>query len=177
MLRIIRNLLYRGIPARFDSDFPLEDSVRRLREATKRSVFSELTRQSAVGTVSERKVKLQRVIPFFGNSWKPIFIGEFLIDHGRVVLDGQFTMFTSTKVFNTIWFGFAIVWTLLSCFFAVGTAVAPNLPPDVRLTVLFPLIGIAFICVGLLMVRFGWWSSRGDIAYLSNVIKQALTAT
>ena len=77
------DFLYSDIPASFTSDFPLTVSVERLRERTNRTVFSALLRQAAVGPVTESRVRLQRVIPLFGNSFKPIFVGRFERIEGR----------------------------------------------------------------------------------------------
>ena len=52
-------LLYESTPAEFRSTFGLEESVERLRAATKRSVFSSLGETAAVGKVSEQGVRLQ----------------------------------------------------------------------------------------------------------------------
>ena len=97
------NFLFGSVPVQFPSDFPLAESVARLRARTKRSVFLSLFERSAAGPVTESRVLLQRVIPFFGNSFKPVFVGAFTQSHGRVVLEGRFTMLLFTKVFMTIW--------------------------------------------------------------------------
>jgi hypothetical protein len=81
------------IPASFKSDYTLEESVSNLRKATNRTVFSNLFKQSAVGRVDKTKVRLQRVIPFFGNSFKPIFVGNFVERDSGVFLDGKWTTF------------------------------------------------------------------------------------
>ena len=68
--------LFGNVPARFSSEFSVRESVKRLRERTKRSVFSAILREAAVGPVSESGVRLQRVLPLFANSVKPIFVGK-----------------------------------------------------------------------------------------------------
>ncbi len=176
MLKRFFSFLYGDIPARFPSDFSLSESVARLREGTKRSIFSALLRQAAVGRVTASRVRLQRVIPFFGNSFKPIFVGTFTESHGRVVLEGRFTMFLFSKVFMTVWLAFAVVWTLLAAF-AVIMAVSDN-PGKLGgqpMTLLFPLVGVAFFVAGVAFVRFSWWLSRKDMTFLEPVIRQALS--
>src|SRR3989442_9859820 len=106
MIKAAFRFLYGDVPVRFPSAFSLAESVMRLRASTKRSVFLSLFHQSAVGPVHESRVRLQRVIPFFGNSFKPIFIGAFHQDHGGVFLEGSFTMFLFSKVFMTVWLTF-----------------------------------------------------------------------
>jgi hypothetical protein len=153
----------------------LPESVARLRACTKRSVFSSLFHQAAVGPVSESQVRLQRLIPFFGNSFKPIFVGAFHQDNGRVVLEGRFTMFLFSKVFMTVWLTLALVSTILA---AIGV-LRPvqdglgNLDGG-RMT-LVPLIGIGFFFFGILFVRGCWWLSRNDMTYLTSVIQAALS--
>jgi hypothetical protein len=82
MLTRVFNFLFGNVPVQFPSEFPLSESVARLRARTKRSVFVSLFERSAAGPVTGSRVRLQRVIPLFGNSFKPIFVER----HGRVVL-------------------------------------------------------------------------------------------
>jgi hypothetical protein len=168
--------LFGGIPVRFKSAYPLQESIDRLRSQTKRSVFAGLFRQEAVGRVSEQKVRLQRVIPFFGNSFKPVFRGQFRHDTDAVILEGQFTRFTFTKVFMGSWLGFGVLWILLSGVISLGTALKPDKTFDDYVTIFLPAFGAGVLTLGYLLVRFGWWWSRGDIEYLSSVIRQALDA-
>src|SRR5437016_13971963 len=100
------DLIYGSYRAEFESDFDLCESIQRLSAATSRSVFSAWTHQAAVGKVSESRVSLQRVIPFFGNAGKPFFVGEFVVRNGRTILSGRFTLHWSAKVFMSGWFGF-----------------------------------------------------------------------
>ena|SRR5438552_5370954 len=168
MIRSALNYLYGDVPARFLSAFSLSESVARLRARTKRSVFASLLHESAVGPVGESRVRLQRVIPLFGNSFKPIFVGAFHHEHGRVVLEGRFTMFLFSKIFMTTWLTFALVWTILAALSVLralrGEAMAA-LPP---------LFGIGFFVFGIALVRTSWWLSRNDIPYLTSVIQAAL---
>jgi hypothetical protein len=178
MVREIFGALYGDIPARFLSDFSLMESVARLRQRTERSVFSSLFHQTAVGPVTESRVRLQRVIPFFGNSFKPIFVGKFAHSHGRIVLEGRFTMFLFTKVFMTCWLVFFLVAAILStlaAFNAVGEDLARV--RDEPIASFSPLVAIMFLVAGVLFVRGCWWLSRNDIVFLTSVIRDALTKT
>jgi hypothetical protein len=175
MVKRFFNFLYGDIPARFPSDFPLMASVERLRGRTKRTVFSALFRQAAVGPVTESRVRLQRVIPLFGNSFKPIFVGRFEHSQGRVVLNGRFTMFLFSKIFMTAWLAFALVWTTIAAAAALQ-AVGPNaakLQKD-PMPLFFPLIGVLFFFGGVALVRGCWWLSRRDMTFLTAVIQAAL---
>jgi hypothetical protein len=175
MLKRFFNFLYGDIPVRFPSDFALMKSVERLRERTRRSVFSALFRQAAVGPVSESRVRLQRVIPLFANSFKPIFVGRFHQSHGRVVLEGRFTMFLFSKIFMTSWMAFALVWTAVALA-ATLRAVGQNHTKlyEGAVALLVPLVGVLFFLVGVGFLRGCWWLSRNDMVFLVSVIEAAL---
>jgi len=175
MVKRLFNFLYRDVPAQFPSDFSLMASVERLRGRTKRTVFSALFRQAAVGPVTESKVRLQRIIPLFGNSFKPIFVGRFEHSHGRVILQGRFTMFLFSKIFMTAWLGFALVLTIIAAAATLQTVMGSDANPQKDpMTLLFPLVGIGFFLAGVAFVRGCWWLSRSDIAFLTSVIQAAL---
>ena len=99
------HFLYDSTPAEFRSAYGIAESVERLGAATKRSVFSALGETTAVGKVSEKVVRLQRVIPMVGNSFKLFFIGHFEVRGEVTVLIGKFAMLPLVKVFMSFWFG------------------------------------------------------------------------
>jgi hypothetical protein len=176
LLRRIFHELFGGIPVRFASAYPLETSIERLRSRTRKSPFGGLFQEGVAGRVSEEKVSLRRVIPFFSNGFKPVFKGRFKREANGVVLEGQFTKFFVTKIVMGFSFGFVVLWTLLSCVIALGTALMPDKSLGVSLTIFFPLIGASTLIAGYALVRLGAPWSRNDIAYLSGVITQALGA-
>ena len=159
-------LLYESTPAEFRSTFGLEESVERLRAATKRSVFSSLSETAAVGKVSEQSVRLQRVIPMVRNSFKPFFVGRFEVRDGVTVLKGRFTMGLFAKIFISCWFGMTLA-------FAGGTLLGSiRSPTAIRsFWVLQPFVMLGF---GVVLVAAGKWFSRNDAAWLSTVIEEAL---
>ena len=63
MIRALFDFLWHGLPARFDSDFDLPESVRRLTLASVRPGMSEALYPVAEGTVSAERVRLTRVVP------------------------------------------------------------------------------------------------------------------
>jgi len=175
MIKRFFSFLYGDIPAQFQSDFPLRESVQRLRDRTRRSVFSSLFRQGAVGPITESRVRLQRHVPWFGNSFKPIFVGRFYHSQGRVVLEGRFTMFLFSKVFMTVWLAFALVWTILAALAALkGAGQNPAGSQHDLVGLLIPLGGVLFFLAGIGFVRGCWWLSRNDMAFLESVIRGAL---
>jgi len=160
------DLLYGAYRVEFESDFDLPESVRRLSAATSRTIFLTWTHQAAVGKVSESRVSLQRVIPFFGNSMKPFFCGEFHVRDGRTILSGRFTLHWFTKAFLSVWFGFC----LLFCLFTAATAFLHS-DQDV---VWLPLVPFGMLLWGIWLLWFGKWLSN-DIAWLSERIEKALS--
>jgi hypothetical protein len=165
VIQWFRDLLYGSVPASFDSAFGLEESVQRLADATGRSVFSHMFVERAVGTVTPHRVSLRRVVPLASNSYKPFFIGAFETQGGRAVLVGRFTMNRWVKVFMSFWFGFLVVWTLLALF-SFAARIAPWWDP---------LIGVAMMGFGVVLLRGAKWFTRNDVAWLSNVIRAALS--
>lgn len=178
MVSRIPHLLFGHVPLELRSAFPLQESVERLKTATKRSVFSTLFCEAAVGCVTASRVRLQRVIPMFGNSFKPVFVGHFVEVGSTVVLRGQFTMFLFSKVFMSVWLSFALVWTILATVAGFGAGTSPSAPQTHHSPAasLFPFIGIAFFLAGVAFLRFCWWLSRGDIDYLKTTMVRALDA-
>ena len=146
--------------------FDVDQSVRRLTDATGRTVFAAVFQQRAVGKVSASRVSLQRIIPFVANSFKPYFIGEFRVSDHRVVLSGRFTMHWSSRLFMSFWFGGCVFWTLL-----VAAAVLKNGDANYWWA---PFLGVGMICAGALLVCVGKWFARNDVAWLSRVIRESL---
>ena len=161
LLRMLRAFQSQGFE--FPSAYGLAESVARLKAATRRSVFSDMAHQAAVGRVSERRVRLQRSVPLVGNSFKPFFVGRFIERAGHVVLVGQFRMLWLVRVFLAVWFGVLTVgtvsWTVLRephQWTAIGAC-------------------LAMYAAGGALVYGGQWLSRKDAAYLSSVIRSALS--
>jgi hypothetical protein len=170
-IKRIAEYFYRSIPTAFASDFPAPEAVSRLRNATRRSVLAAFLTECAVGPVSQERVRLQRLIPFVGNSFKPIFVGSFVERNGRTMLDGRFTLFRFTKIFMTFWFTFILLWTTLASAAVIFDVGLVREQPQM---LLLPVGGVALFLVGLGFLRFGWWISRRDVDFLSAVISGAL---
>lgn len=161
----LSGFLYGSVPALFTSELSVSDASARLAKVVKPSVFSALSEESAVGTVTEEKVKIERVIPFVGSSYKPLFIGTFEQANVRTVLSGHFIPALSARVGITIWLGLVLLWTVLS----IVAVAQKNMPYW-----WFPLPGIGMFIFGLALVRVCKWFSRNDIDWLSKVICEAL---
>jgi hypothetical protein len=159
-------LLYDSTPAEFRSAYKIAESVERLSAATRRSVFSALGETAAVGKVSEKVVRLQRVIPMVGNSFKPFFIGHFEVRGEETVLIGQFTMLPLVKVFMSFWFGL--------CGLFAAAVLLGGLKPQGPNAMIFLLQPFLMICGGIALVAAGKWFARNDVAWLSALIATAL---
>jgi hypothetical protein len=167
MIRKLFGILYGSSPADFVSVFGVEESVARLANATKRSVFQAIAEQAAVGEVSRERVRLSRVRPFVGNSFRTFYVGEFVETDGRVRLQGRFTLSRGTKAFMTLWFGLVLVWTALALTYAI-------LAEDAEAW-LFPLAGVAMLAAGLGLLVLFKRLAGSDRPWLSNVIEGALS--
>jgi hypothetical protein len=166
VIRASLGFIYSSIPAEFKSVYGLSESVTRLRTATRRSAFGVLAQQAATGPVSESRVRLQRVIPMLGNSFKPFFFGRFETRGDCVYLTGRFTMLGLVKAFITFWLG---------CALAMGIASAATIVNKHGGDWLLALgSGLGMFGAGLAVVGFGKWLARNDVAWLSNTIRTAL---
>ncbi len=158
--------LFPTVPAVFPSDYPLAESIFRLREATVESSFDAMFRQAALGGVAER-VWLTRSIPFVGTSNRPRFLGSFQQRARGVVLSGNFGTPPLNKVGTLLSLGFVLCVEIQVCIGALAG----------RTTVWWvPLPGLGFVALGVGSLKLGQWFARNDVAWLSDVITRALTA-
>lgn len=164
MIQSVTQFLYGSTPAEFKSAFGLQESVERLRAATKRSAFSALAQSAAVGPVKETKVRLQRVIPMFQNSFKPSFFGRFDVRPDGVYLSGRFSLLPLVKIFMTFWLGGTIV---IGVVFGAGAQSQGASP--------WGMLGcFGMTAFGIGLIALGKWLARNDADWLSNVIRTAL---
>ena len=157
--------LYGSLAKDFPSAFNLEESVERLAAASETPNYRSTT-DTAIGKVSVSRVRLHRYNPRVGNGLKPLFVGRFVRERGRVVLRGRFTVSPFGKSFMTIWFAFLLFMT----FFGVKHV----LTADPRAWPL-PLTGAGLLAFGAVMV---WWCNRlgrDDVAWLSELITRSLS--
>ena len=167
MLHWLFNFLYGATPVRFESQYSVHESVARLAAVVKPLIFSSLSRPCAVGTVTEKKVSIQRVIPLVGNAWKPFFYGSFSSQGSGAVLVGAFKFSVFTRVFMSIWFGFIAFWTVLATTIVITKSTNQFW---------FPLFGVGMFAAGTAMVHAGKWFARNDLSWLSQLIAGTLEA-
>jgi hypothetical protein len=168
MLRWFVCLLHDSTPVEFLSAYGLAESVDRLSAVTKRSVFFALEETTAVGKVSEKIVRLQRVIPMVRNSFKPFFVGHFEVRGDVTVLIGKFTMLPLAKVFMSFWF--------VMCGLFAGAVLLGRFKPEGPNATFFLLQPFLMIGGGIALVAAGKWFARNDAAWLSELIATALGA-
>ena len=166
MCRWLVRLLYGSTPAEFRSAYGLAESIERLSAESKRSVFSALTETTAVGKVSEKVVRLQRVIPMISNSFKPFFMGHFEVRGEVTLLIGKFTMLPFVKVFMSFWLGM--------CGLYAGTVLLFGFKSPAPNATLFLAQPFLMIGAGIALVAAGKWFARNDVAWLSEFIATAL---
>lgn len=158
--------LFGSIPARFPSDFDIEESIARLRAVVRPFRIGNLFEECAVGKVTESHVSLQRVIPLVGNSSKPFFKGRFVIEDGRVVLDGRLTMLLFVKIGTGVFIAFSLFFAVLGA--VVWAQGAPHGP-------LMPFVGLGFALLIVIITWVGRWFARNDVQWLSSLIAATLS--
>ena len=158
--------LFRTKPAIFESSYSLDESVERLSKITKKHFYLSLTKQGLVGKVSQNKVAVTRIIPFWGNAFKPVFKGTFQTQDNKVVLCGNFTMDFFSKALMAWGFGLCIFITL-DGIIAFLTKKTENWS-----MALSGLGGVLFLFGFLRLMQ---WGSRFDIRWISAEISKALS--
>ncbi|TCV93157.1 hypothetical protein EC912_10517 [Luteibacter rhizovicinus] len=168
MFQLLKEAWLGSPPIKFESAFGMNESVERLKAATSRwgtGLFS-VSKERAVGTVTESRVSLYRVIPMVNNSFKPIFVGRFEHDASGVVLVGRFGMHWSVKIFLAIWMGIC----------AFGTAASLSSSTSTLNGGVLSLSGLGMLAFGIALMWFGAWLSRNDPVWLGDLIGKALGA-
>ncbi len=166
---------YGGV-VRFESRYPLKESIERLQKSSVRrfslsGALTTLAESQIVGRVSEKCVVLVRVLPVLsllnpGN--RITFIGKFIeLSDGKVVLEGYFTVNLAVKI---------LFWILLLLGIVIEPLVILTLfSPDRSLNQ--ALFVIFFIPV-LILVKLFSTSSMSflgeDIKWISDKIEQYL---
>lgn len=166
MIGTVSAFLFPSTPADFPSDYPLDEAVQRLRSATVWDFEWSFTRSVMEGVVGADKVRLSRVILFYGNSSRPLFTGSFRPQGGGTVLSGSFAMSKWARASTSFALGFAI---FLAALVTLGTFLGGA-------SIWWaPFAGLGFIALLVGNLKFCHWLARKDIRWLSQTISQALT--
>ena len=163
-------LLPSAQPVCFLTPLPVAEAVRYLATNVQTSPWGQPLRQHLYGHASAESVYLERVTPFFHNSWRPVFEGRLEARAVGSALVGSFGMSKSTRRFMTFFIGFGLAW---SAFASCSVALSPQ--PD--LPFWFPFVGIGMAGVGVIMARVASRISSGDIEWLSEHVRDILAAT
>jgi hypothetical protein len=168
----VLNLLYWKQKAEYISGYPLPESVERLRRVVKSLGWNPVPPAGVYGKVSENKVRLYRLIPFWHNSFSPFFMGAFGYSNGRVMLSGAYSMHPVVKVFMTLWF----IGVLFGIFGEIIIFLPQLISGKITLHDLNPMLLVPFglLLFGILLVKSGQWFSRNDINYISHIIRDAI---
>lgn len=170
--RWLFDLLYGSTPAVFASDFGLDESVARLSAVTRELPI--FTRQRvAQGEVYKYWVVIRRPYRFrlFDSDprplgFEPYFDGDFCESDGRVRLVGRFRLSVSIRMFTTFWLGASLI-VLIQSLRALLTG---------DLSIWWaPVAAVGLLAVGVLFAWLGRWRARGDIPWLSALIRDALS--
>jgi hypothetical protein len=162
-----RQLLDDRQPARFEVKSTLDEAIARLAAATERSRKLFSVTEYMFGRVSAPEVRLERVMPTFRNSWKPVFTGHFIEANGTVVLIGTFGAAYFTRIFMHVFVAFGVLWSI-GAFWSLHKTPGQQLPPW------FPFAGLGMATLGLVISRIFERISRGDVIWLSDRIAGAL---
>jgi hypothetical protein len=165
------NLIFGKTQQEYESKYTLQESIERLKRVVISGWHLIPLSSGVYGKVTDERVRLYRVIPFFHNSFIPYFSGSFKYSQGRVVLAGSYSMHIFTKVFMSIWFAFVILAACITTSYAITDRSAGSKLIDINPAYLFPHGMLLF---GFLLVKSGQWFSRNDISFISKVIKVAL---
>ena len=165
-LRALFDFLYGSRPAQFESDFGLEESVQRLSDAIYAPLFVIGGAPQVRGNASERYVSIHRVVPGVRNSFRPVFTGAFHEHAGRIVLRGGYSLDDATKLFMSLWLGLCL---------AIAVALTVAVFREGALN-FYPLVPLAMLVFGVLLVASGKAASRRDPERIAEVIVRALRA-
>jgi hypothetical protein len=170
MLRSLTDLVCGNETLAFESDFGLQESVRRLAAEIRpplmdlRPVVSGRT-SVVVGKVAEEHVSLWCETMLMHNAFRPKFLGRFQTFDERVVLIGRMV---AVNEMDHLSVGALLVTSLL---FIVGPLVAGAHGPALWW---MPFGGVLLVVFVLGAVRLGRWFSSGDEDWILVAIRSAL---
>jgi hypothetical protein len=164
----IFDFLYHSQAAKYVSEYPLPESIGRLKELVHTGFIPGM---GVNGKISEHRVRLYWIIPFVANSFAPIFVGKFETSDGKVILSGSYSMHFAVKAFMTLWLAVTLAVSL------IATGILGMSYITSRECSAFFLIPCGLFLFGLVMVQAGRWFSRNHIEYIEEVIRKSLGHT
>ncbi len=158
-------LIYGSESLELSFEVTIDKAVERLGQKVSRTFLSRLTSQGMVGFASIENTRIERVLPFLRNSFKPVFVGSFRTVGDQTVLSGVLRLHRSVQVFMTFWFGFIALQVIAAPFTASAY-------PDEAWQV--PLVGVLMFAFGIGLLKSGKRFSRNDKQWLVENITSAI---
>ena len=162
--------LFPCIEASFPTPYSPTEAARRLAANVKHrnSYFDVTFEETVMGTVASDHVVLHRHRPPLQNPFMPIFKGCFETRDGETILVGRFALQRLVKVLLAV--------SLVGAGIVLVYVAGPLLKAFVLLGVTLLLsIMVLMTVTTLLLVAGGHWLARGDVEYISAVIRRSLS--
>ena len=122
--------------------------------------------------MNEKSVKAYHVIPFFRNSFTPVFIGEVQAGgDGGSELKGYFSGHLLSRGFMAMWFSAVSLLGIPFIVIEINAVLNGRDPESIKLWGLSVLIIWTF---GYLIIKLGMWFARNDIDYISSHLRETL---
>ncbi len=148
----------------FVTALPCSEVVRLLRENTD-SPWKFFGKGTIIGAVGHSSFRLSKRINY-RNSFRTHLFGRLTRENNATRIDCRTGMHILVIAFMTVWFGFLVAFAL-----PVTLAISTQQP-------LSPvtLVPLAMVLLGVLLVWFGRWLSRGDVEELVAFVENTLGA-
>lgn len=145
-----------------------------------KAIFSRLKQSRLGGRVSREGVKLYCIEPIEGrpgtykvNSWRPMLFAGFRMRGDTLHLEGEFKIHPFVQAFTAFWLigVFAITaYVLLMAIFHEQMGIEESMPLSI------PLMCVALIVGGTLLIRKSWQWSEHDIDVIARHLEEAVGA-
>lgn len=166
----VRSLLFGSRrEVRFSTVLKIDDAVRLLADNVETSRWGQMFTPHIYGRVSKDSVYLERVTPFFTNSWRPVFEGGFEGSIGGAVLAGTFGVSKATERSIMFGVGFCLLWS-------VGAGCSVLTTPQPELPVWFSFAGLGMAGLLVATSRVAAAASSSDIVWLTEQLQGILGA-
>jgi hypothetical protein len=176
MIKGFYNYVFGSVPAEFESDYDLEESVQRLRAVINPSFKDRLWKQVVSGEVEAHSVWLEQLIPSFRRLGPTVvFIGRFE-QKENVCLIGRFEMEPLARIFMLLSLVVLIFVVAMLALFTGGLAVglfsesAGGAGSAIRTTGKYAF----FLMLFLMAIAFDKWITHKNIPRFSKMIENAL---
>lgn len=176
MIRHVIASIFAREPAVFPAEGSPTQAAQRLREAVKSSWIPTVFEESVFGSIEPERVVLRLYRPLVKNSFAPVFRGAFVVNEGRTVLEGAYSLPRFTQAFMCLWFGLIALFALIAPIAGAQQAVRANESIWVGLGagLLFSVLSLGFAAIGAAALRGGKGLARSDAQRISRAVARAL---